>query len=125
MKINLSILLFISFLLSSCYNQQRNCKDFKTGKFLFTQEINEKKETSTFERTNSLQIETYKGKTDSATVRWVSDCEFILQKINPKTMAERKAISMKILSSTNDSYIFEYGFVGDSKKQRGTVTKIE
>lgn len=125
MKINLSITIFILFLFSSCYNQQRNCKDFKTGKFLFTQEIKGKKETSTFERTDSLQIETFKGKTDTASVRWVSDCEFILQKTNPKTMAERKAITMKILSSTNDSYIFEYGFVGAEQKQRGTVTKIE
>ena len=34
-KINSIIysLLIIAFLFTSCYNQERNCKDFKTGKF--------------------------------------------------------------------------------------------
>lgn len=49
-------------LLASCYNQERNCKDFKTGKFTFTQVIDKVKKTSTFERTQNLQIETFEGK---------------------------------------------------------------
>ncbi len=117
--------LLFTIVLISCYNQERNCTDYKTGTFKFTQEIEGKKHTSVFTRTQDLQIETYKGKTDTATVRWVNDCEFILQKINPKSMQEKKAISMRILTTTNKGYIFEYGFVNDENKQRGTVTKIE
>ncbi|MGL2963510.1 DNA topoisomerase IV [Flavobacterium sp. RSB2_4_14] len=120
----ISLLLF-ALLLISCSEKERNCKDFKTGTFIFTQEINGKKQTSTFTRTEDLQIETYNGKTDTASVRWVNDCEFVLQKLHPKTMNERKAISMTILATDKNSYTFEYSFVGDAKKQRGVVTKQE
>ncbi|WP_333599669.1 DNA topoisomerase IV [Flavobacterium sp.] len=117
-------LLLLVLTLLSCSNKERKCQDFKTGKFVFTQEIDGKKHTSTFVRTDSLQIETYNGKTDTASVRWVNDCEFILRKLHPKTMNERKAISMTILATEKNSYIFDYCFVGDSKKHRGTVTKL-
>ena len=117
--------LLIAITMVSCYQQERKCTDFKTGKFEFTQEIDGKIQTSTFERTDSLQIETYNGKTDTASVRWVNDCEFVLQKLHPKNMQEKKVISMKILFTQNNTYTFEYAFVGDAKKQRGTVTKID
>jgi hypothetical protein len=112
-------------LLASCYNQERNCKDFKTGKFTFTQVIDKVKKTSTFERTENLQIETFEGKTDTATVRWVNDCECILQKLNPKNMQEKKAISMRIVTTNKKTYTFEYSYVGEAKKEKGTVTKID
>ena len=120
----LTLLLF-AISLVCCNNHQRNCKDFKTGKFEFVQNINGKKHTSTFTRTSKLQIETYNGKTDTATVRWVNDCEFVLQKLHPKNMKEEKAISMKILFTKNNTYTFEYSFVGSNKKERGLVTKYE
>ena len=118
-------LLLLALLLVSCYEQERKCTDFKIGKFEFSQEIDGKKQTSIFTRTENLQIETFNGKTDTATVRWVNDCEFVLEKLHPKTMQEKKAISMKILYTKDNSYTFEYSFVGDAKKQRGIVTKIE
>jgi len=118
-------LLLLALLLVSCYDQERKCTDFKIGKFEFSQEIDGKKQTSIFTRTENLQIETFNGKTDTATVRWVNDCEFVLEKLHPKTMQEKKAISMKILYTKDNSYTFEYSFVGDAKKQRGIVTKIE
>jgi hypothetical protein len=120
-----TLLLLLALFIISCSKRERNCTDFRTGKFEFTQDINGKKNTSTFIRTEKLQIETYNGKTDTATVRWVNDCEFILQKLHPKSMKEEKAISMKILFTEKNSYTFEYSFVGSSEKQRGTVTKLE
>lgn len=119
------ILFLLALTLVSCYQVEHNCKDFKTGKFEFSQEINGKKVTSTFERTEKLQIETFNGKTDTASIRWVNDCEFVLQKLHPKNMKEKKAISMKIISTKDKTYIFEYAFVGDNKKQRGAVTKLD
>jgi len=119
------IIALLSLTLVSCYQQERNCTDFKTGKFEFVQEINGKKNTSTFVRTENWQIETYNGKTDTATVRWVNDCEFVLQKLHPKNIEEKKAISMKIVATKGKNYTFEYSFVGDAKKQTGTVTKID
>ena len=114
-----------SFAIFSCQKQlECNPKEFKTGKFKFIQAVNGTKQTTIFERTEKLQIETYNGRTDTASVRWVNDYEFILQKLHPRNMAENKAISMRILSTNGNTYIFEYSFVGESKKQTGTVTKI-
>lgn len=119
------LLFFISILFLSCQNKlECHPEEFKTGKFEFVQEVNGKKEITTFERTDKLQIETYKGRTDTASVRWVSDYEFILKKLHPRNMAEQKAISMRFISTEGKTYTFEYSFVGESKKQIGTVTKI-
>ncbi len=114
----------LSLLLISCYQQERNCTTFKTGTFQFEQEIDGKKEVSVFERNDSLQIETFRGKTDTSSVRWINDCEFVLQKLHPKSMKEKKAIHMKILTTTEQNYTFEYSFVGESLKQKGIVTKV-
>lgn len=123
-KIQYSICsLLLLTLLTSCYNQERNCTDFKTGKFTSETEIEGKKYTSTFERKDSIQIESYEGKIDTFKVRWTNDCEYIIQNTNPKNREEKKPVQMKILTTDSDSYTFEYSFVGDSKKQRGTVTK--
>jgi hypothetical protein len=118
-------LLLLALIVLSCSEKERNCADFKTGTFEFTQEINGKKVTSTFTRTETIQIETFNGKTDTASVRWVNDCEFVLQKLHPKTMNEKKAISMKILFTKDNTYTFDYSFVGDAQKQRGNVTKLK
>ena len=118
------ILLIPLLLLLSCYNAERHCKDFKTGKFKFEYEVDGIKKTTIFERKDNIEIETFEGKTDTSSIRWVSDCEYILQKIHPKNMAEEKAITMKILTTTKNSYIFEFGIVGSDQKQRGTVLKM-
>jgi hypothetical protein len=108
----------------SCYDVERNCKDFKTGKFKFEYKVNGVKKTTFFERNDSIEIETFDGKTDTASIRWVNDCEYILRKIHPKNKAEEKAIDMKILTTSKNSYTFEFGMVGLDTKQKGTVTKI-
>ena len=119
------ILYLLPFLLLfSCYNVERKCSDFKTGKFKFEYEVNGVKKTTVFERKDSIDIETFEGKTDTATIRWVNDCEYVIQKKHPKNMAEEKAIQMKILTPTANSYTFEFGMVGSDDKQTGTVTKI-
>jgi hypothetical protein len=118
------IIWFFSLLiLTSCYDVERNCKDFKTGKFQFDYVVNGVKKTTLFERTETMQIETYEGKTDTATVRWVNDCEFVLQKLHPKNIKEKKAISMRIVSTTKNSYTFEFGIIGSDEKQKGVAIK--
>jgi hypothetical protein len=116
--------LFLFFIIIGCQEPQRNCATFKTGKFSYTQEINGKKEVSTFERFDNIQIENYKGKQDTTSIRWINDCEYIIQKINPKNMLEKKALHFKILSTQNNEYTFEYSFVGSSEKHKGVVTKL-
>lgn len=121
-----TLLLAVSFgLFSSCYNVERNCKDFKTGEFQFEYEVDGVKKTSNFVRNDTLEIDTFEGKVDSSSVRWINDCEYVLEKINPKNMAEKQAIHMKILTTAENSYTFEFSRLGDTKKQKGTVTKIK
>ncbi|WP_310557988.1 DNA topoisomerase IV [Flavobacterium sp.] len=118
------ILLLPILLLMSCYNTEHNCKDFKTGKFKFEYKVEGVNKTTVFERKDSIEIETFEGKTDTSSIRWVNDCEYILQKIHPKNRAEKNAINMKILTTSKNSYTFEFGIVGSDQKQRGTVEKI-
>ena len=122
MKKIISTLAFFSLI--SCYNAERKCADFKTGKFKFEHEVNGVKKVTFFERNDSIEIETFGGKTDTATIRWVNDCEYVLQKKHPKNMAEEKAIQMKIVTTTKNSYTFEFGIIGSDVKQTGTVIKL-
>jgi len=120
----LLLLLPILLLMASCFEQERKCTDFKNGKFRFEHEIDGKKKVTLFERTDRLEIETFEGKTDTSTVRWLNDCEYILQKVHAKSAAEKKAVHMKILTTKGNSYTFEFSLVGDTQKQKGIVTKI-
>ena len=125
MPIHRSLFVLIPFLFTSCYEQERNCSNFKTGKFESEIIIDDVKHTSTFERNDSIQIETYKKVIDTFDIRWINDCEYIMKNSNPKNMAEKKSVSMKILTTKEDTYVFEYNYVGDTNKQKGTVRKID
>lgn len=125
MKIKNILLLPLFLFVVSCYNAEHNCKDFKTGKFRFEYEVDGVKKTTIFERNDSIEIENFEGKIDTASIRWVNDCEYVLKKLHPKNKAEEKSIDMKILSTSGNTYIFEFGIVGTAQKQKGTVTKIE
>jgi len=124
MKKNTLSILLILFITSSCYKNQKNCSHFKTGTFQFNFEINGQKKTSLFERTSTTEIDYFEGKTDTSSIRWINDCEYILEKRHPKNMREEKAIHVKILSTTEKTYTFEFSNVGNSQKQKGTITKI-
>ncbi|MGJ5640970.1 DNA topoisomerase IV [Formosa sp. S-31] len=119
------ILIFITALIfTSCYETERNCSEFKTGHFYSEITIDGKVLKSEFNRTESLQVETYQNKTDSSEVRWINDCEAVFKTINPKNRIEKKDIHLKILTTTDSSYTYEYSYVGESKKQKGTAVKI-
>jgi len=117
--------IFLLFILVGCYQPERNCKKFKNGTFEFKALVGTELETTTFMRNDSIEIDYYQGKADTSSVRWINDCEYIVQKINPKNRAEEKAIHMKILTTDGDEYTFEYNIVGQEKKQKGTATKVE
>ncbi|NDV15004.1 DNA topoisomerase IV [Muricauda sp. TY007] len=104
---------------------QRNCNDFKTGKFSFTTTINGEEKKTTFNRTTDLEVDEFEGKIDSSSVRWINDCEYVLKNLNPKNKAEEKPIHIKILTTTESSYTFEYNVVGDNRKFKGTAHKID
>ena len=106
LKISFYIILFTV----SCSLPEKNCELFKTGSFEFRSVIEGKEYVSNFIRTENSEVEFFQGSVDTSSVRWVSDCEFILKNINPKK--SKISISMKILSTYEDSYMFEYSVVG-------------
>lgn len=118
------LLLFVLFSLNSCFNAERDCENFKTGTYEFETYISGELQKSRFIRNDSIEIEMYQGKTDTSSVRWINDCEYILKNKNPKGMAEEKPIHIKILTTSKNEYTFEYGQVGDTKKARGQVRKV-
>jgi|TARA_B110000003_G_C16503777_1_gene478427 hypothetical protein len=71
-----------------------------------------------------LQVESFEGTVDSTYVRWINNCEVVFKTINPKNRAEKKDIHLKILTTSEDSYSFEYGYVGDTYKRQGEATRI-
>ena len=112
--------IFILFiLLTSCYEKERNCADFKTGTFEFNYIIDSEEKTGRFVRTDSLNIDYFENKIDTASIRWINDCEFVMKKLHPKNMSEEKAIHMKILTTDKDSYTFEYSLaIKETNKAR-------
>lgn len=109
----------------SCFSPERNCTEFKTGKFRFTSIVLGDTLTTQFVRTDSIEVDFYLNRVDSSSVRWLNDCECIVKKLRPFSYQDSKPVHMKILTTTSNTYTFEYNLVGDTKnKQRGNVTKI-
>ena len=125
MRISGFFLLSIFLTLSSCYNVERNCVQFHKGTFKFQEIIGDQLKSSTFLRTESLEIEYYEEKIDSANIRWINDCECVLTKLNPTSNQDKRPISIKIITTSENEYIFEYALVGDQKnKRRGLIRKM-
>lgn len=122
-KILLLICLALSF--SSCYQPERNCEDFKTGTFEFQSYLNGELVKTRFVRNDTMEIDYFRGKSDTSSVRWINSCEYLVKNKNPKNRAEEKPIHMKILTTKNNSYTFEYGIVGETQKQKGTAVKVK
>ncbi len=112
-------------LLVACYTPERDCGRFREGTFRFSTELDGQQQTTEFTRIGDLEVSEFQGKTDSASVRWINDCEYILTNLNPETRAEEKPIHIKILSTTENSYTFEYKLVGTTQASRGTAVKVE
>ena len=116
--------IIILITVSSCYQIDRNCENYHTGHYNSHITVNGINYTSTFSRTENLQVEIFEGKIDSSMVRWINDCEVVFKTINPKNMAERKDIHLKILSTTDSTYQFEYSYVGDVQKAKGVARRL-
>ena len=110
--------------LTSCYNTERNCADFRTGTFEFEAVVGTELSKTTFKRNDSIEIDYFRGKADTSYIRWINACEYVVTKKNPKNQAEKRAIHMKILSTKGAEYIFEYNIVGETRKERGTAVKV-
>ena len=111
-------------LFTSCNSIERDCTKFRTGKFLTQTEINDTTYSSVFTRNGNIQVENFNNSIDSSTYRWINDCELVLSTLNPKSKSELKSIHIKILTTTDSSYTYEYSFVGEKRKEMGLALKI-
>lgn len=122
----MKIICLLSFmLLASCYSPERKCNDFKTGRYKYEALIDGEIQTTIFERNDSIQIEIYKGKTDTSKIRWVNNCEFILTPLNPESIMDQYQIHMKILSTNQNTYKFQYNIVGEKQKETGIAERMK
>lgn len=119
-----SVLLVSLLFLNSCYESERNCSDFKTGTFEFEALSGTEVFKTTIIRNDSIEIDFFDGKSDTSSIRWINDCEYVLQKIHPKNQAEKKAVLIKILTANKNKYTFEFSEVGKTKTSKATARKI-
>ena len=115
------IIILLSF--TNCYHAERNCMDYKTGTFEFDYVENGEAKKGLFVRTETLNIDYYNNKVDTASIRWINDCEFVQKKLHPKNKKEEVAIHMKILTTTSDSYTFEYSVAAPDGVKKKRVEK--
>ncbi len=118
------ILFLCLSLFNSCYEKPRDCADFKTGTFEFEAISGTEVFKTTIIRNDSVEIDFFKGKSDTSSIRWINDCEYVLKKINPKNQSERKAILIKILTTEKNKYSFEFSEVGKTKSSKATAHKV-
>ena len=103
---------------------ERDCKAFKTGTFSFTATVDGEEKTTIFTRSENIEIEEFEGAKDTSSVRWINECEYVLKKLNPKNRLEERSIHIKILTTSDSSYTFEYNAIGEKQKFRGKALKI-
>lgn len=119
-------LVFFSALFFSCVMPEKNCSQFKVGEFNFESKTESGIYSSRSVRNDSIEIEFFGSSIDTSKITWVSECEYILRKLRPKTLSEEKAISVKIINTSEKGYLFEYSFVGDKENRaRGNAFKVD
>ena len=119
-------LVFFSVLFFSCVLPEKNCSQFKVGEFNFESKTESGIYSSRSVRNDSIEIEFFGSSIDTSKITWVSECEYILRKLRPKTLSEEKAISVKIINTSEKGYLFEYSFVGDKENRaRGSAYKVD
>ena len=123
---NKFILATISFTIFSCTIPKKNCSKFKVGEFNFESTTNTGVYNSKSIRNDSIEIEYFGNTIDTSKITWVSECEYILRKLKPKNISDQKAVSVKIISTSENSYVFEYSFVGDKENRaRGNAYRTD
>ncbi len=120
--LQLSIIFLISI---GCYSPERNCSNFRTGTFEFEALSGTEIFTTKIIRNDSMEIDYFRGKIDTSSIRWINDCEYIVKKIRPRNRAEEKAIHIKILTTQGNEFTFEFKEVGSVKTRKAKAKKVD
>ena len=80
------VVIFAILFFWGCNPPERKCIEFHDGSFTFSEMIDGEMHTTIFTRKGDLEISEYRGHIDSASVRWINDCEYVLKNINPNNI---------------------------------------
>ena len=88
LQINFFLVIF-SALFFSCVLPEKNCSQFKIGEFNFESKTESGIYSSRSVRNDSIEIEFFGSSIDTSKITWVSECEYILRKLNKRNIALR------------------------------------
>ena len=113
---------FLITVLISCKGTTTDVSQFRTGTFVTS--LDESDEVSKAIRNDSLQIEIYNNVRDTFAIRWISNFEYELTKVNPKKGLDSVPFFVKITGVKNKTYTFKANYKGSNFKQQGKATKL-
>lgn len=118
------IFILLFFLVSSCNNSKSlDVTTLRTGKFVSY--LDDSDEVSTAIRNDSIQIETYNKKRDTFAIKWISNFEYVLTKVNPKKGLDSVPFHVKITGIKGNEYTFKAYYKGSNFKQKGKSVKLK
>ncbi len=115
------LLTLLVLFIISCKENTGDINQFRTGTFNTFLEGTDI--TSIAVRNDSIQIETYNNHIDSFSIKWKSNFEYVLQKINPETALDSIPFHVRITGFKNNSYTFKASYKGSNFKQKGRAKK--
>ncbi|MDX5584787.1 MAG: DNA topoisomerase IV [Aureibaculum sp.] len=117
------VFILVLNLFVSCKENNSNISELKTGTFkTFLEETDV---TSLAIRNDSIQIETYNNIKDTFAIKWQSNFEYVLTKINPKNELDSTPFHVKITGIKDNSYTFKASYKGSNFKQKGEAIKLK
>ena len=123
MKAWVYIIVFIGAFTSCKTEKKLDAESLRTGSF--TTYLDDSDAVSTAIRNDSLQIETYNNAVDTFNIRWESNFEYILTKVNPKKGLDSVPFYVKITGIRGNSYTFRAYYKGSNFKQTGKAVKTK
>ncbi len=123
---NIKQIKFLSLLLMlfifSCDTERINILELREGTFETT--LPDKNVKSIAFRDKNIQIETYNNKKDTFTIKWLSNFEYELLKINPKSSLDSVPFIVKITKLSHNGYSFKAHYKGSKYIQKGEAIKL-
>ena len=117
---------FLALFLNSCLeNPNRDCLKHKNGYYKFSFEYNGEVMTSYFKRDQNLGVEVFNKKIDSSSIKWINNCEFIVTKLKPQNNTEKNPVNIRIISTSDSSYVFSFKNAIKKNNQSQEVVKGE
>ncbi|NJB83843.1 hypothetical protein [Wenyingzhuangia aestuarii] len=115
-------LICISVVVSCSSGNSTDILSFKTGSFKTY--LGERKDSSSFYRTEKFQIESYRNQVDTFDIHWKSNFEYELRKVNPTSKLDSIPFVVKITAIKENYYKFKGAYLGSNFKQEGTTYKL-